>query len=62
MYPFKVAPGVDNFCYHIDTKKKIINQFSSDNVKDYLNDMLPEGKILYIDYFEIKSRERDRGI
>lgn len=62
IYPLKGLKWIESFSYHIDNKDKIIEQFTDSNVVDYLNELLPNGDILYIDYFEIRSREREKWL
>lgn len=62
LFPLKWVDWVKNFCYHLDNKQKIINQFTDNNIIEYLNNLLPNGNILYIDYFEIRSCKRDNGV
>lgn len=62
LYPIKWVDWVKKFCFHLDKKQKIINQFTDKDVIDYLNDSLPEWNILYIDYFEIRSCRRDNWV
>jgi hypothetical protein len=62
IFPIKWDNEVKNFCFHLDSKQKIINQFTDNDVIDYLKNLLPKWNILYIDYFEIRSCKRDEWI
>jgi GNAT superfamily N-acetyltransferase len=59
LYPLKNTPWLDYLTFHISNKDKIINQFEENkDLTSFLDNNLPEGKILYIDYIEVSPRER----
>jgi len=63
IYPIKNTPWLDYLSFHVSDKNKIIKQFKKNkDLISLLDENLPTGNILYIDYMEVNPRNRSNGL